>query len=64
MLPQAAEAECAKLGDLPVKLKACLIELLSYQCKFESGESAWQLLKALQTVAYPSLLDPADAAPA
>ena len=41
VLPNASEATCAQFIDMPVRLQACIVELLSYNCSFESGDGAW-----------------------
>ena len=41
VLPHPVEVTVLKKIDLPVRLKAMLVELSSYNCTFECGEGAW-----------------------
>ena len=51
VLPSMAEAMCVQLGGLPPRLQAKLVELSSYQCSFEAGQGAWNVMAALKEVA-------------
>ena len=43
VLPYAAETDVLSGWQLPARLQARLVELSSFNCKYETGEGAWAI---------------------
>ena len=57
VLPFAAEVACAQSSNLHPRLQARIIELSAYECVFEAGDGAWEVLGQIARTKWEPLIE-------